>query len=75
MVAGEPFLSDRWRKITLGIALLVGFALFVESLGFMPVTFVFLLLVMKFVGASKWRTALIEAVLATVSRGSCSKSC
>lgn len=62
--AGEAFLSDRWRRIALGIALLVGFALFMESLGFMPITFVFLLLVMKFVGAAKWRTALIEAVLA-----------
>jgi putative tricarboxylic transport membrane protein len=66
VVAGEPFLSDRWRRIALGVVLLVGFALFVESLGFMPATFVFLLLVMKFVGASKWRTALIESVLATV---------
>lgn len=66
MVTGEPFLTDRWGRIVLGVALLVGFALFVESLGFMPSTFVFLLLVMKFVGASKWRTALIESVLATV---------
>ncbi len=62
---GPPFLTSRWPKIGAALSILLGYGLLLEPLGYLAVTFVFLLLALKVVEPNRWRTALIETVLAT----------
>ena len=62
---GEPFLPARWPKLALALIILLGYGFLLEVGGYLLVTFTFMLLVLKVVEPLQWRTALVEAFLAT----------
>jgi putative tricarboxylic transport membrane protein len=65
MEAGEPFFTTRWPKLVAALVILLAYGFLVEPIGYIAATFIFILLTLKVVEPSRWRTALLEAVLAT----------
>lgn len=59
------FLTARWGKLVSALIILFAYAFFFEIFGFLTMTFVFMLFVLKVVEPTKWRTALIASVLTT----------
>lgn len=59
------FFTARWGKLIAALAVLFAYALFIEIVGFVVMTFAFMLFVLKVVEPTKWRTALITSVLTT----------
>jgi putative tricarboxylic transport membrane protein len=62
----DSFLTSRWPKLVIVIFILSVFAVLLETLGFIIMTFVSMFGLLKVVGKIKWRIALIEAALATI---------
>ena len=54
------------RKLILVLVSIVGYGLLLKSVGFMVTTFLFLLLVLAFIGREKWVTALSFSLLTAV---------
>ena len=61
----SSFFTARWGKLVAALIILFAYAFLFETLGFVLVTFVFMLLVLKVVEPTKWSTALIVSVLTT----------
>jgi hypothetical protein len=61
----SPFLTSRWPKLVWAIGILFFYYLFLEILGFVLTTFIFMVLLLKAVESTRWRTVLLEAFLAT----------
>ena len=59
------FFTARWTKLVTALILLLAYAFFFETFGFLTMTFVFMILVLKLVEPTKWRVALIVSVLTT----------
>jgi len=60
----EPFFTARWPKLAAALFILFGFTFLLDSLGYILMTFIFMFFALKVVEPVKWRTALLEAVLA-----------
>jgi putative tricarboxylic transport membrane protein len=65
-IKGEAFLTSRWPKIVTVLIFLLAYWFFLETLGYLVMTFIFIILVLKVVDPGSWRSALIEAVGAAV---------
>jgi hypothetical protein len=63
--AGDPFFTARWPKLVAALVILLAYGFLVEPVGYIATTFIFVLLTLKVVEPSRWRMALLEAVLAT----------
>lgn len=61
------FLPSRWPKLVAVLVVLCAYALLIESLGFLAITFITMLALLKLVEQTKGWTALTEAVLATLT--------
>jgi len=59
------FFTSRWPKLVVVLIILFAYALLIEPLGFILITFISMLALLKIVGLTKWRTALAEAALTT----------
>lgn len=59
-----PFLTARWPRLVVALAILLVYAFLLDYLGYLVMTFVFMLFVLKIVEPTKWRIAILEAVLA-----------
>jgi hypothetical protein len=57
------FFTARWAKLVAALAVLLAFAFFFERVGFILMTFAFMLFVLKVVEPTKWRTALLTSIL------------
>jgi len=62
---GESLLTSRWPKLIAALVILFAYAFLLEPFGYLIMTFVFMLFVLKVVEPTKWGTAVIEALLAT----------
>jgi putative tricarboxylic transport membrane protein len=60
------FLTARWGKLIAALAILFTYAFLIEEFGFLLMTFVFMLFTLKVVEPTRWRTAVIVSVLATI---------
>ncbi|MCX5906329.1 MAG: tripartite tricarboxylate transporter TctB family protein [Deltaproteobacteria bacterium] len=63
---GKSFFTARWPRLVAALVILLAYGFLVEPVGYLAATFIFILLALKVVEPSRWRTALLEAVLATV---------
>jgi putative tricarboxylic transport membrane protein len=63
---GETFWTSRSPKLAAALVILLAYSFLLEILGYVLMTFIFLLFVLKVVEPTPWRTAITEAVLATV---------
>jgi len=61
----SSFFTARWGKLVAALGILFAYALLLENLGFLMMTFGFMLFTLKVVEPTKWRTAVIASVLAT----------
>lgn len=64
---GDDFLAPRWPKLVAALIILLAYAVLLEFFGYLMMTFTFMLLVLKVVEPRKWRTAVLEAALATIA--------
>jgi hypothetical protein len=64
--AKDSFLTFRWPKLVIVISILLAFAVLLETLGFIAMTFISMFGLLKVVGEIRWRIAFIEAALATI---------
>jgi putative tricarboxylic transport membrane protein len=62
----SSFFTARWGKLIAALLILFAYAFFLEILGFLMMTFVFMLFTLKVVEPTKWRTTLLSSVLATI---------
>ncbi|HSB04667.1 MAG TPA: tripartite tricarboxylate transporter TctB family protein, partial [Thermodesulfobacteriota bacterium] len=63
-----PFWSGRtWLRPLLGVAILVFYALVVGFIGFLPTTFIFLIIWMRVIERLRWRTILSISIGTTVA--------
>jgi len=60
----DSSLTARWPRLVAAVAILLAYAFLVDFLGYLMMTLVFMLFVLKIVEPANWRTALLEAVLA-----------
>ncbi len=60
---GSPF-TTRWPRLVAVLAILFAYAFLLEFFGYLMMTLVFMLFVLKVVEPANWRTAILEAVLA-----------
>lgn len=58
--------KDSWRKLLVALAALLAYGIILESCGYLLTSFLFMILVLRWIEPQKWRTVLICAVLATV---------
>ena len=58
-------LTARWPRLAEALFILLAYAFLLELFGYLMMTFLFMLFVLKVVEPTKWRTALFEAVLET----------
>lgn len=61
----RTFFTARWDKLAAALIILFAYAFFFDILGFLMMTFAFMLFVLKVVEPTRWRTALITSVLTT----------
>lgn len=62
----SSFFTARWGKLIAALFILLAYAFLLEILGFLMMTFVFMLFTLKVVEPTKWRTTLLSSVLATI---------
>jgi len=55
---GSWYIKERWKKLALILVILLGFALFLEKLGFILSTFLLLFFLFRFVEAYRWAVAI-----------------
>ena len=64
----EPIQSDAWIRISATLATMLGFALVLETLGFLLSTFIVMLLLLRAIEPQKWsRVIALALVIALVS--------
>ncbi|MPZ78234.1 MAG: hypothetical protein GEU77_17120 [Deltaproteobacteria bacterium] len=64
----EPIKSDAWIRISATLATMLGFALVLETLGFLLSTFIVMLLLLRAIEPQKWsRVIALALVIALVS--------
>jgi hypothetical protein len=61
----SSFLTSRWPKLVWTIGILFFYYLFLEVLGYILTTFIVMVLLLKAVESTRWRTVLLEAFVAT----------
>ncbi|HSR10013.1 MAG TPA: tripartite tricarboxylate transporter TctB family protein [Thermodesulfobacteriota bacterium] len=59
------FFTARWARLVSAVGILFAYAIFFEAVGFLAMTFLFMIFVLKVVEPSRWRTALLASVLTT----------
>jgi putative tricarboxylic transport membrane protein len=64
--AEGSFFTPRWTRLITTLIILFAYAFLLEPLGYILMTFVFMLFVLKVVEPTKWTTSLIVAVLTTL---------
>jgi hypothetical protein len=66
--APAPFWPGRaWLRPLLGVAILVFYALVIGFIGFLPTTFIFLIIWMRVIERLRWRTILSISIGTTVA--------
>ena len=60
--SGEPLLGPLWGKALTVLLTLLGYALLLNFLGFLICTFLFGLILLRFLDAYKWKTASLWAM-------------
>jgi len=60
------FFTPRWLKLVAVLIILFAYAFLLEIFGFILITFVFMVFVLKVVEPRKWSIALVEAGSATI---------
>jgi len=63
---GKPFVGLRWGKVIYVVALMVLYALVLETLGFIVATLALLLVLFKTVDPQSWRVAILGSALTTL---------
>jgi putative tricarboxylic transport membrane protein len=63
---GEPLFTPRWPKIALALSALLAYFILLEPLGYLTITFLFILGALKVIEPGSWRSALAEAIAATL---------
>lgn len=64
---GSWYSRERWKKLVLILATLFGYALILNYLGFIASTFIFLLILFRFVEPQKWIVAIGGSALASIA--------
>ncbi len=64
--SGEPLFTPRWPKIAIALGALLAYFLLLEPIGYLAVTFLFILGALKIIEPGSWRSALAEAMAATL---------
>jgi putative tricarboxylic transport membrane protein len=59
--------KNSWVKISLALLSLIFYMLFLESLGYIITTVIFVFFLLKFVGKKGWRISIVMAVLVSLS--------
>jgi putative tricarboxylic transport membrane protein len=59
--------KERWKSILLILLALLGYSIFLDSLGFLVTTFFLLILLFRFVKPQPWRVVIGGSLLASVS--------
>lgn len=62
----SSFLTSRWPKLLATLIILFTYAFLLELFGFLVTAFISILLMLKVVEPTKWRTAVIEAAVAAI---------
>lgn len=62
----SSFLTPRWPKLLATLIILFIYAFLLELFGFLMMAFISMLLMLKVVESTKWRTAVIEAAAAAI---------
>ncbi len=62
----DAFLTLRCPKLVIVLCILLAFAFLLETCGYILMTFASMFALLKAVGSIKWRTAFLEAILATM---------
>jgi hypothetical protein len=65
-VGGSWYSKDRWKSLIVILAVLFGYSLFLDFLGFLASTFILLLMLFRFVEPQKWAVAVGGSALASV---------
>ncbi len=63
----KPQFGERWRNVPIVIAYLVLYAGLLETVGFIPLTILLLMLLFRTVEPQPWRVAIVYSVLATLT--------
>ena len=64
-VPGVPFAEVRWRKLVVTMLVLVAYAAALDPVGFIPATFILLLLLFRVVDPLPWTGAVLGAAATT----------
>jgi hypothetical protein len=59
--------KERWKSLPIILAVLFGYSLFLDTLGFLVSTFILLLMLFRFVGPQKWVVAVGGSALASIA--------
>ena len=65
-VRGSWHSPDRWKSLLVILAVLFGYSLFLDFLGFLVSTFIFLFLLFRLVEPQKWAVAVGGSFLASI---------
>ena len=61
--AGTEFEKVRWKRWAITFVSLLGYAFFLETLGFIVCTFILMILLVRFVEPQRWTVVLLAATL------------
>jgi putative tricarboxylic transport membrane protein len=64
--AAQKIDSEGWSRIGATLAALVGFALVLERIGYLPSTFILMILLLRAIEAQKWYVVLSVALLTSL---------
>jgi hypothetical protein len=65
-VRGSWYSKDRWKRLIVILAVLFGYSLILDFMGFLASTFILLLMLFRLVEPQKWAVALGGSTLAAV---------
>jgi len=61
------FFTPLWPNLAIVLITLLAYTFLLETLGFIMMTFLFMFIVLKWVGRIRWGTALLEAFITTAA--------
>ncbi len=61
------FFTPLWPRLAVALTMLLAYTFLLEPLGFIPMTFIFMFGVLRWIGKIHWATALLEAFIATAA--------
>lgn len=65
---GPPWkISIKWNKILYALALMVAYGLLIERIGLILVTFLFITLMMKYMGSLSWLKSLLGGITSSLA--------